>query len=197
MTIKMRFTVLLLLTTILYSCHKNIRYIEAPSTLESNINSTKQFPQDWLGYWEGELNIYNHTGKTMTIPMAIDNASTDNDSIWTWAIIYGEDTIAGRRDYELNVVDASKGHYLIDEKNSILLDAFLLDNSLVSTFNVSGSVIQSSYELNGEEMLFSIQMYNEQSIRETGDTISDGEEIPLVKSYQNKVWQKARLKKRK
>ena len=192
----MRLTILLLLSTLLYSCHKNIREItQALPSDEKLVEKAKAFPQDWLGYWEGELNIYNHKGKTMTIPMALDNAATDNGSIWTWAIIYGEDTISGRRDYELNVVDASKGHYLVDEKNSIYLDAFLLDNSLISTFNVGGSIIQSSYELDGEEMLFSIQMYNDKVIRTTGDTIYNGEEIPIVKSYQNAVLQKARLKK--
>ena len=70
-----------------------------------------------------------------------------------------------------------------------------MDNSLISTFNVGGSIIQSSYELDGEEMLFSIQMYNDKVIRTTGDTIYNGEEIPIVKSYQNAVLQKARLKK--
>ena len=192
----MRLTILLLFISSLYSCHKNVQSIAlAPSSEEIALKKSKTFPQDWLGYWEGELNIYNHTGKTMTIPMALDNAATDNDSIWTWAIIYGEDTIAGRRDYELNVVDASKGHYVVDEKNSILIDAYLLDNNLMSTFNVAGSIIRSSYELDGEEMLFSIQMYNDKVIRTTGDTIYNGEEIPIVKSYQNAVLQKARLKK--
>ena len=135
----MRLTILLLLSTLFYSCHKNVQEItQAPLSEEILVKKSKKFPQDWLGYWEGELNIYNHTGRTMTIPMALDNATTDNDSIWTWAIIYGEDTISGRRDYELNIVDVSKGHYVVDEKNSIFLDAFLLDNSLVSTFNVGG-----------------------------------------------------------
>lgn len=192
----MRLTILLLLSTLFYSCHKNVQEItQAPLSEEILVKKSKKFPQDWLGYWEGELNIYNHTGRTMTIPMALDNATTDNDSIWTWAIIYGEDTISGRRDYELNIVDVSKGHYVVDEKNSIFLDAFLLDNSLVSTFNVGGSIIQSSYELDGNEMLFSIQMYNDKEIRTTGDTIYNGEEIPIVKSYRNSVLQKARLKK--
>lgn len=192
----MRLTILLLLSTLFYSCHKNVQEItQAPLSEEILVKKSKKFPQYWLGYWEGELNIYNHTGRTMTIPMALDNATTDNDSIWTWAIIYGEDTISGRRDYELNIVDVSKGHYVVDEKNSIFLDAFLLDNSLVSTFNVGGSIIQSSYELDGNEMLFSIQMYNDKEIRTTGDTIYNGEEIPIVKSYRNSVLQKARLKK--
>lgn len=180
----------------LYSCHKNIQQVPQVSFAQDTaVDKVMVFPDDWLGYWEGELHIYNETGRTMTVPMALDNAVTDVDSVWTWAIIYGEDTVAGRRDYELKVVDVSKGHYLVDEKNSILLDAYLLSNSLISTFNVAGNVIQSSYELDGDEMLFSIQMFNDNPIRTTGDTIHDGEEIPIVNSYRNSVLQKARLKK--
>ena len=181
---------------IFYSCHKNLHDVTQASSIQDIVmDKGVVFPDDWLGYWEGELDIFNESGKTMTIPMALDNAVTDVDSIWTWAIVYGEDTIAGRRDYELGVVDASKGHYVVDEKNSILLDAYLLSNSLISTFSVGGNFIQSSYELDEDELVFTIQMYNDQSIRTTGDTIYNGEDIPLVKSYKNVVLQKARLKK--
>ncbi len=195
----MRFTILILLSVILYACHKSAHHNLTQPIANEGVKHTqlRTFPQDWLGYWEGELSIYNHSGKTMTIPMALDNGITDNDSTWRWAIIYGEDTISGRRDYELKVVDASKGHYIVDEKNSIFIDAYLLDNNLVSTFNVAGNFIQSNYELVGEEMAFSIHMFNDKEVSTTGDTIYNGEEIPIVKSYQNTVWQKARLKKRK
>jgi len=156
-----------------YSCTKKSHEAIISSSQFTEEKRQYSFPEDWLGYWEGELNIYNSTGKTMTVPMALDNSTTDQDSVWTWAIIYGEDTIAGRRDYELNVVDASKGHYVVDEKN----------------------VLQSSYELDGEDMLFTIHMYGEEEIRTTGDTLYNGEEIPAVYSYKNAIYQKARLKK--
>lgn len=171
--------------------------VSTKDSISEQSQSSKQrtFPDDWLGYWTGDLHIYNESGKTMTVPMALDNAPTDVDSVWTWAIIYGEDTIAGRRDYELNIVDRSKGHYVVDEKNSIFLDAFLLDNSLISTFKVGENYLQSTYELVGEEMLFSINFFNEKEIRTTGDTIHLGEEIPLVYSYKNTILQKARLQK--
>lgn len=154
-----------------------------------------QFLDHWLGYWTGDLKIYNEKGMTMTVPMALDNSATDVDSVWTWAIIYGEDTIAGRRDYELQTVDQTKGHYLVDEKNSIFLDAFLLENSLISTFKVGGSFLQISYELDGDKLLFTINVFPEKEIRTTGDTIHQGEDIPIVYLYKNSVSQKARLKK--
>lgn len=178
------------------SCNRKMEILDNNhDTQEDQTKVTRQFPDDWLGYWTGDLHIYNESGKTMTVPMALDNATTNIDSVWTWAIIYGEDTIAGRRDYELQLVDQSKGHYVVDEKNSIFLDAFLLNNSLISTFKVAGSYLQSSYELDGDEMIFSINVFPEKEIRTTGDTIYLEEEIPIVYSYKNTVLQKARLRK--
>jgi len=104
-------------------------------------------------------------------------------------------TIAGRRDYELNIVDSTKGHYLVDEKNSIFLDAFVLGNNLVSTFKVGENYLLSSYELDGNEMIFTVNFFSNKVIRKTGDTIQDEEDIPIVYSYKNTVYQKARLKK--
>lgn len=192
----MRVLISILSVIFFLSCNRKIEVVDTNFVNPIEQGSiTRQFPDDWLGYWTGDLHIYNENGKSMTVPMALDNAPTSIDSIWTWAIIYGEDTIAGRRDYELQVVDRSKGHYIVDEKNSIFLDAFLLDNSLISTFKVGGSYLQSTYELQGEDMLFSISVFPEEEIRTTGDTIHLGEEIPLVYSYKNTVLQKARLRK--
>jgi len=132
----MSYIVLLL---IFVSCNKKIDTLILESKSSVEIESrVPQFPDDWLGYWSGDIDIYNEKGMTMTVPMALDHAVTPKDSVWTWAIIYGEDTIAGRRDYELNIVDSTKGHE---------------------------------------------------------DTIQDEEDIPIVYSYKNTVYQKARLKK--
>lgn len=192
----MRIIFLWLLIIVFCACNRSIDTEESSNFNKADISvELKDFPKDWLGYWEGELNVYDHAGKKMSIPMALDNAPTDNDSTWIWAIIYGEDTIAGRRDYQLKLLDYEKGHYAVDEKNSILIDAFVLDNSLVSTFTVAGNFIQSRYELHGDEMIFSIQMFRDEKIRISGDTIYNGEDIPLVECYRNTIWQKARLKK--
>ena len=186
----------IVLILIFVSCNKKIDTLILESKSSVEIESrVPQFPDDWLGYWSGDIDIYNEKGKTMTVPMALDHAVTPKDSVWTWAIIYGEDTIAGRRDYELNIVDSTKGHYLVDEKNSIFLDAFVLGNNLVSTFKVGENYLLSSYELDGNEMIFTVNFFSNKVIRKTGDTIQDEEDIPIVYSYKNTVYQKARLKK--
>ena len=115
--------------------------ISNPEYSKLNLN----FPDDWLGFWEGDLHIYDEMGLQQSLPMSLDNSITGVKGQFTWAIIYGTDSIAGRRDYLLKEVDKNKGHYMVDEKNGILLDAYLIDNELVSVFEVMGNSLTSTY----------------------------------------------------
>lgn len=151
------------------------------------------FPDDWLGYWQGSLEIYNHEGLAQKIPMAMDHQLTDTTDVYLWALIYGEDLIKGRRNYFLKVIDAEKGHYQVDEKNSILLNSYLIDNRLVSTFEVMDNVITSVYRLEGQKMYFEIYANNAKDALVTGATIQDGEDIPEVESYKTTGYQRGIL----
>lgn len=189
---------LFLMVMMLPACQKKVA--EVVEKVPTDISTIKQekltFPDDWLGYWEGTLDIYNASGKVQSLPMALDNARTENDSIFTWAIIYGEDTIAGRRDYLLQVVDAEKGLYVTDEQNGILLDNHLVGNELISVFEVMGNTLTTTYRREGDEMFFEILMFKSKESSITGDTLINGEEIPAVKNFPVGVTQKARLRRR-
>ncbi len=154
------------------------------------------FPEDWLGYWEGDLKIYNGLGLSKTIPMALDHNITDSIGLYKWAIIYGDDVVAGRRDYFLRVVDASKGFYEVDEKNGILLWSFVLDNKLISSYEVEGVLITSVYTLKNDVMTFEIFAGKTDRVKTTGDTIHNGEKIPKVNSYLSTGYQVAILYKK-
>ncbi len=77
---------------------------------------TDTFPKSWLGKWSGKLEIHNAKGLAQTIPMQLHLLPTDSTHRFTWTIFYGEDTVAGKRDYELVTLDTAKGLYAIDEK---------------------------------------------------------------------------------
>jgi len=95
--------------------------------------------------------------------------------------------------YFLKVIDAEKGHYQVDEKNSILLNSYLIDNRLVSTFEVMDNVITSVYRLEGQKMYFEIYANNAKDALVTGATIQDGEDIPEVESYKTTGYQRGIL----
>jgi hypothetical protein len=89
------------------------------------------FPSTWVGDWSGKLEIFNVTGKLQELPMELHIHPLDTvPEAFTFAIVYGEDKVAGLRAYELVTVDAAKGRYLMDEKNSIKMEAYYVNGKL-------------------------------------------------------------------
>jgi hypothetical protein len=158
---------------------------------------TYVFPDDWLGIWEGTLDIYKNQKIVQSVPMRLEHLKTDSSGVYIWAIIYGEDKVNGRRSYELKPKDISKGHYVVDEKNGILLDGYVFANKYISNFEVMGNQLTSIYERNGDYLIFEIIVNTTAPIQITGNVKTEGEEtIPEVKSFQITGYQTATLKKR-
>ncbi|MBP6397102.1 MAG: hypothetical protein KBF57_06455 [Saprospiraceae bacterium] len=152
------------------------------------------FPDDWLGGWQGDLDIYNTTGKVMTVPMQCWHQIRPDGS-YDWQLVYGSGDKQDVRAYELKKFNTAKGHYQIDEKNGILIDAFVLHDRLVSTFSVMENVIQTHYIIEKDLMTFEVYMHNQKEISLSGDTIINGDTIPAVRSFNNQVYQRAVLKR--
>jgi hypothetical protein len=149
----------------------------------------------WIGTWSGTLEIYNSKGKTQEVPMKVNHFLTDTIGTYGWFLIYGEEE-TGTRSYFLKTVDEKKGHYIVDEKNSIFLDEFMIGNKMISSFEVEGSLITSIYTLLKDgNMTFEIIFGNNENPTESGDTLNQDEEIPQVYSYMMKGYQKAHLVK--
>lgn len=160
------------------------------------MESTKsKFPDDFLGHWSGDLHIYNHSGKTMTVLMQIIISITDLKDEYHWHIIYGEGEKQNKRQYTLKVDDASKGRYVIDEKNSIVLDACFIENKLISSFEVNDNLLTSVYEVVNGKMIFEIYFQNKKDNRISGNSVINNDTIPEVISYKTSTYQKAVLSK--
>lgn len=180
----------LLIAVVTISCSRT----SSPSPLHV-ADTTYQFPQDWLGYWQGDIVIYGATGEMQRLPMALDLRATAASDRYHWAIIYGSDTIAGRRDYYISPVDTAVGHWQVDEQNSIIIDSYVRGPALVSAFEVQGNYLTSSYSRSGEELIFEILMMNDAS-QETGGGTIDSTSIPVVDVFTVKVRQIAKLTRR-
>lgn len=156
------------------------------------------FPDDWLGVWQGELHIYRGQEVVQTVPMRVDNLPTATVDVYTWALTYGEDTIAGKRDYVLRPVDKTKGFWETDEQNSIKLDGRIVGNAYVSVFTVEKNTLMSKMSIEEPgKMLFEIVVYEKDHSRVTGNSESDDEKIPEVLSYKITGYQKAILQKKR
>lgn len=156
-----------------------------------SLQAIGQINSNWFGHYSGDLNIVSPKGKQQYhMEFEIDQKT---DSTYTFNIIYGEGETRQLRPYEL--IEKSENEFILDEKNSILIEMTLFDNRLISTFEVQGSVLQAQYIFEKKQMRFELTSFTK-SI-ESGNTNHEGEEIPLVTSYKTGVFQSALLKKSK
>ncbi len=154
------------------------------------------FPSAWQGEWTGKLEIITAAGKVQELPMELHILPIDSSENFTWTIIYGEDREAGTRPYELVTLDATKGLYAIDEKNSIQMEAYLLGGKFYQWFEVQGSLITTATWLEGEELVWELVSGSIEPVSITGAQEVEGEEIPPVKTFPVKVLLVARLVRR-
>ena len=112
---------------------------------------------------------------------------------YQFTIIYGIDEETGTRAYVLKTIDASKGHYAIDEQNSIIIDAYLLGEKLVQRFEVMGNLLETFIEKRGDSLVWEIFLGKNTETKITGDTVQDGQDIPRVKTFPMSNYQKCVL----
>ena len=166
-------------------------------TLNTNLGAQGGFPESWSGKWGGTLEIFSAAGLSQAIPMQLHILPIDSTDRYSWSIIYGEDIEKGLRAYELIPVNPAMGHYQVDEKNGIILDAFLLGDKLFERFEVMGNLLLTMTEMRGEQLYWEIISGSLEPIQTTGGEEYEGEDIPPVNGYNVKVMQRAILERMK
>lgn len=159
--------------------------------LASAQNDSLQFPQDFYGIYKGDLNINNSNGK-QTIGMEFHFNPTDSIGKYQYMLVYIMNGERQERKYNLITKDASKGEYIVDENNGILLDAKLVDNTIYSMFEVQNNIITTTERFYKDAMDFEI------TFTDTKQKVISGteDENPIeVVSYPIGGIQKAHLSK--
>ncbi|MBF4983200.1 hypothetical protein FNJ87_02220 [Nonlabens mediterrranea] len=186
---------LLLLLIILSACKDTTETITIvdDDKSEAQINSEKTklpidkvFPQDFLGAYKGELNITTSRGKE-SIPMEFHLLETSDSLNYQYKIFYGEER--SERAYNLKKTH-NPNLYLVDENNGIVLETAYADQTLFSTYEVMGSLLNCTEVFHDDYMEFMITMARVQDTSMTGN-----EESAIVKNYPLSVMQKAVLYK--
>ena len=168
------------------SNNENVREISA----QTESTASFDFPEDWIGEYHGLLEIFNGSDKTMEVDMTLNIGANNEEGFYPWKLKYGEQD---ERNYGLKKIDTVANHYVIDEFNGIILDAYTMGNHFISHFSVNGSEITSIYKRIENGLEFQI-------ISSSADTVShslaiEGDEEYHVGSFPVKVYQKAILKK--
>jgi hypothetical protein len=175
--------------------------VEAPSTpvigkTTISPRDTLPFPESWAGTWTGDLKIWKGSTIVQSIPMETIIAPTATADEYKWVTTYDQGDSKEEnveKLYVLKIVDQEKGRYIVDEKNSILIESYLFDNKLVSWYTVGKSFIQATYEKRGPEIIFEIFAGGREPISVTGGTKLGEEEIPIVETMPYNVMQRAVL----
>lgn len=147
-------------------------------------------PSDWEGSYMGTLNIYKQDTIAIKVKMQLDINTITKDSIFEWKITYDFKGEKDTRAYEIRLQDREKGHYVINEKNSIFLDGYLNLNILTFFYNVMDSFIITEYTFNKDNTITFdlISSMDQPNISGKGE-----EDIPQVLSYPVNGRQKAKL----
>lgn len=152
------------------------------------------FPKNWEGNWKGELSWYK-TGKTdpQKVNMELRIHPSDSANTWTWQIIYGAVT-EDNRPYKLILADTARTHWLIDERNGIVLDQYWVGNKFCGAFTVMGNTIINNYWMENDQLMVEFFSISSQPVATTG---KGTEESPAVDSYGVRSYQKAVLQRTK
>lgn len=152
----------------------------------------QKFPDAYVGYWRGNLNIYKGSSVVQTVKFGLDVFPADSGR-YDWIMTYG-DSGQDRRVYTLVPIDAEKGHWAIDENNGIVIDLYATGSKVTSLFSVMGNTIQISYWLEEGEMVMELFAYPE---KENSTTGKGTEEVPEVKVWKFSGYQLGRMQKMK
>lgn len=169
----------------------------AVSKKDTQANKVYQFPEDWKGHWEGDLEIWTVDSVLQKVSMQLIIEGEEDVS---WNIVYGEDGLDNRK-YFLRAINDQAGHYIIDEMDGIELDCYVKGNKLISGFDVQGSFLSIQEEMTAEGIIYEVVVYDANNIKYTSQTPPDSltavKPEDLIKCYTNVSYQKALLKKKK
>jgi hypothetical protein len=149
------------------------------------------FPKSFTGHWKGTLMWSSNGRPQQQTEMQLIIRSADTPGHYTWQIIYGKDE-KDNRPYLLKPADKSGTHWVVDERNGILLDGFWIGNRFTGAFAVGGNTILDAYWIENNKLHAEFFSYRQQALNTTG---KGTEESPLVESYRMNSYQKAVLSK--
>jgi hypothetical protein len=118
------------------------------------------------GRWSGPCKLKPAFNGTDGFPMTLEVTASSTGARWKTVNIAAGNLPEQIRDYELKAVDAVSGHYVMDEKNGLLLDTFLSEKSLRSNFLINGLLVTSTVEARKDgSLLFTVPM--QRMVRQT------------------------------
>lgn len=115
-------------------------------SLTSFTKAQSNFPVSWIGSYEGDMYMEFPDGIKDTVPVTFDLLKTKTANRWTYRVSYFSKKWGTMvKDYELFWNDSLKNpnHFILDEKDGILIDEMFMNNRFYAAFETEGNVFVS------------------------------------------------------
>jgi len=122
----------------------------------SKLYAQENFADKCIGKWEGIMYMYGKGQLRDSLPVELDVQKTNRSDTWLWKTTYLSKTMPAVKDYKLVLKDAVTQTYATDEGNGIELMDYYFKNKLYSIFETHGVMLTSSYELQGNQLIFEV-----------------------------------------
>lgn len=117
---------------------------------------TSDFPGMWVGTWKGKMYRYAQGQLRDSVQVEMHINPLEEPNTWQWKTTYLSPQNTVIKDYVLKSVEATKGHFRVDEGDGIILDAFFLGGKLFHLFDVKGLYLTATYEMREDKLLFEV-----------------------------------------
>ena len=115
-------------------------------------------PDDWLGSYDGVMEIYNNNGLQQTVDVHLDLQIMDRPNYWTYNMSYinskNGETLSTKA-YHI-VYDETNKKLWMDEGDSLLIEMTLMGNCLYDHYELSGVFFNSSLCKQEEQLVFEL-----------------------------------------
>ncbi|WP_171976472.1 hypothetical protein [Brasilonema sennae] len=158
--------------------------------VQTPASSSNSFPQNWQGTWSGTMFNSPVQGRSQTVPMTLRIQPISNNPMrYSWQITYGTGAKKLVRNYELVAKDQGASHFVIDEKDGTLIDAWWVGDRLYSQFRVKNRLLNTQYERQSNRLHYELVTYQSVS---SAQGENEQQKVPF-ESYQLQVVQSAEL----
>lgn len=149
----------------------------------------------WHGEWSGTSQRFVGGLMQQEFATGLKIRPIEDRDAYTWILSYGSGDKRQNRNYELRHGLRGRDHFVIDEKNGILIDTWLHPiavghQELIGRFEVMGNVIESRYTLRKDTIEMQLTTFTAEPVRESG-----GEGTPKVRAFWLKSTQRAILRR--
>jgi hypothetical protein len=115
-------------------------------------------PDDWLGSYEGVMEIYNNNGLQQKIGVNFDLQVMDRPNYWTYNMSYinlKDGEVMSTKAYKIFYAEETKKLWL-DEGDSLLIEMTHLGNCFYDHFELSDMFFNSSLCKQNENLIFEL-----------------------------------------